>query len=643
MSKLFSTFQENYAANKIEYMDLEDYLNLCKTNPMAYSTAAERMVKAIGEPTKIDTSSDPRLARIFMNRTIRTYAPFADFYGMEETIERIVGFFRHAAQGLEERKQILYLLGPVGSAKSSLAERLKELMEVFPIYVLCAGEEMSPVFETPLGLFPAEKFAEIMQKDYNIDKRYLNTILSPWAVKRLKSFNGDISKFRVAKVFPNRLEQMGIVKTEPGDDNNQDISSLVGKTDIRKLEHFSQNDPDSYSFSGALCRGNQGIVEMVEIFKSPIKMLHPLLTAVQELNFCGTEAISALPFNGMVISHSNQTEWDTFKANTANEAFIDRMCVIKVPYCVRPSEEQSIYTKMLSYSDLSKQPCAPKTLTMLAKFCVLTRLIEPGNSNLISKMRVYDGENLRDTDPGAKSITEYRDDAGMNEGMEGISTRFAFKVLSLTFNHDPDEVAADPVHLMLALETAIRREQFGADTEKKYISFIKEYIAPDYAEFIGHEIQTAYLESYDAFGQNMFDTYIRLSDAWCQDIDYRDPDTGNMYDREMLNKELEKIEKAANISNPKDFRSEVVNFVLRQTAKTGKPVNWKSYEKLKRVIEKRMFSMVEDILPVISFGTKKDAETDKKHRDFVKRMMAQGYSEKQVRRLVEWYSRVRKS
>ena len=128
----------------------------CRDDPMLYATAAERLLAAIGEPEMVDTAKDARLGRIFMNRTIRVYPAFAEFYGMEETIERIVGFFRHAAQGLEERKQIMYLLGPVGGGKSSLAERLKALMEVHPIYVLKAGDELSPVFESPLGLFDPE-------------------------------------------------------------------------------------------------------------------------------------------------------------------------------------------------------------------------------------------------------------------------------------------------------------------------------------------------------------------------------------------------------------------------------------------------------------------------------------------------------
>lgn len=636
-------FQNNWSETRSERLTVPEYLELCKQDHMAYATAPERMVKAIGEPEFVDTSEDTRLSRIFLNRTIKTYPAFRDFYGMEDTIERIVGYFKHAAQGLEERKQILYLLGPVGGGKSSLAERLKELMETFPVYVLATEDEISPVFETPLGLFSHSRYHKVMADQFGINKRYLNTIPSPWATKRLKEFNGDLSKFSVVKLMPSKLEQIAVVKTEPGDENNQDISSLVGKTDIRKLEHFSQNDPDSYSFSGALCRGNQGLMEFVEMFKAPIKVLHPLLTATQEGNYVGTEAISAIPFNGVVLAHSNESEWQTFKNNKNNEAFLDRICVIKVPYCLRVSEEQSIYTKMLESSDLRKASCAPLTLKLLSEFCVLTRLKEHENSNPYSKMRVYDGQNIKETDPRSKSMQEYRDVAGVDEGMNGISTRFAFKILSKTFNHDPEEVAADPVHLMLVLEEAIRREQFSADTEARYLGFIKSYLIKDYAEFIGNEIQQNYLEAYNDYGQNLFDRYIEYADHWMQEIDFKDPDTGQLFDRGVLNTELEKIEKPAGIANPKDFRNEVVQFTLRQRAKTGGEVAWTSYEKLRKVIEKKMFASTEDLLPVISFGAKATQSDQKKHDDFVGRMMEKGYTAKQVKRLVEWYMRVNKA
>ena len=234
MVDIVQSFRSYYSSTNHEEMSLHEYLDLARFDPLAYATPAERMLKAIGEPELVDTRNDPRLSRIFGNRLIRRYPAFDEFYGMEEVIDQIVSFFKHAAQGLEERKQVLYLLGPVGGGKSSIAERLKQLMEAYPIYTL----KGSPVNESPLGLFGTQQFGEMLEKEYSIPRRYLSGIMSPWAVKRLKEHDGDVSKFRVVRIKPSILKQIAITKTEPGDENNQDISSLVGKVDIRKLEHF---------------------------------------------------------------------------------------------------------------------------------------------------------------------------------------------------------------------------------------------------------------------------------------------------------------------------------------------------------------------------------------------------------------------
>jgi serine protein kinase len=275
---------------------------------------------------------------------------------------------------------------------------------------------------------------------------------------------------------------------------------------------------------------------------------------------------------------------------------------------------------------------------------VLTRLKPHENSTLYAKMRVYNGEDLKGSDPHAKTVQEYRDAAGVDEGMDGMSTRFAYKVLSETFNFDTREVAADPVHLMYVLEQAIRREQLDQDSEQRYIAFIKEELAPRYADYIGKEIQKAYLESYEDYGQNLFDRYIAYADAWVENQDFKDPDTGQILDRDALDRELQKIEKPAGVRNPKDFRNEVVKYALRQRAQnSGQNPRWTSYEKIREVIEQRMFSQIEELLPVISFGTKQDSDSAEKHQAFLERMVERGYTERQVRRLVEWYMRVREA
>jgi len=638
---LFSTIKSTYVVSNDE-LTVKEYLELCKNDSSYYIDAAERLLKAIGEPEIISTKEDPQLSRIFFNKRIKIYPAFKEFYGMENTIEQIVSFFKHAAQGLEEKKQILYLMGPVGGGKSSLAERLKYLMQQEPIYVLKAENKISPVHESPLGLF--SNYKQELHDEYNIPERFIPACASPWAIKRLKNFNGDINKFKVVKLYPSIQEQRSITKTEPGDENNQDISTLVGKVDIRKLAEYEQNDPDAYSYTGGLCLANQGMLEFVEMFKAPIKVLNPLLTATQESNFKGTEPIGAIPFSGIVLAHSNESEWEKFANDKKNEAFLDRIYKVQVPYVLRVDEEIEIYEKLIRNSSLKNATCAPKTLELLSQFSVMSRLKEPENSTLFSKMRVYNGETLKETDPNAKSLQEYKDESGIYEGMTGISTRFAFKVLSKVFNYDSDEIAANPVHLLYVLEQEIIKLGLDPDTENKYLNIIKSILTTKYAEFIADEIQKAYIESYNTYGQNIFEKYVLYADYWLQDNDYRDNDTGEIFDRGTLNSELEKIEKPAGIANPKDFRSEVVNFVLRYKANNaGQSPKWDSYHKIKNVIEKKIFANTEDLLPIITFGAKGNKKDEKKHKDFVERMKGRGYTAKQIRILVDWFMRVRKT
>lgn len=633
-SKLSSLIKPYKKAEQI--LTLDEYLEEAGTNREMYLSPAERLLKAIGDPTTVDTRMDTRLSKIFGNRVIRTWESFKDFYGMEEVIEKIVNYLKFSTQGLEEKKQILYLLGPVGGGKSSLSEKLKSLMESEPFYALAIqrqGEplEISPVHESPLSILGVE-----MADKLKIPGRYLAGIPSPWALKRMEQYGVD--DFVVVKMHPNQARQVAIAKTEPGDENNQDISTLVGKLDIRKLEHFAADDADAYRYNGGLCLGNRGILEFVEMFKAPIKVLNPLLTATQEANYKGTEALAPIPFEGIILAHSNEAEWDQFKENSNNEAFLDRVYMVKVPYCVRASDEKEIYKKLIANSDLQSAPTAPYTLEMLAELAVLTRIDNPDNSNKYSKMKVYDGVSFKDKDPGVKSLKDYKEGAGSDEAFYGMSTRDAFKILSQVFNYDTTEVGANPVHLLSILEKKFMNHDYDEQTSAEWMSYVQEYLAPRYHEHLSKDIQTAFIESASTYGQSMFDRYIQYADFWIQDIDYLDPDTGQLLDREALNDWMEKIEKKARIASPKDFRHEIVNYCLRyRTKNNGSNPLWTSYEKLKQVIEANIFESTEALLPVISLETKKDSDTENKHKSFMKNMAARGYTEKQAQLVVQYY------
>lgn len=656
-----SSFTKRFAPG--EEMPLDDFLALCKTDHMAYANAAERMLAAIGEPEIIDTSTNSRLSRLFSNKKIRVFKGFADFYGTEEAVERIVAYFTASSQGLEESKQILYLKGPVGGGKSSVVERLKTLMSKFPIYVLKDPNEknpefqLSPLLESPLGLLASVQDDEItlddgkvvtmrqlLETEFNIPARYLNTVPSGWAQEKLKEFGGDISKFSVVKMFPNKDTQVGIMKVEPGDENNQDVSVLIGKTDIRKLEQYPQQHPYSYSYSGGLNRTTQGLMDFAEMFKANIKTLNPLLMATQDRNYNGTENIPAMPYVGIIVAHSNEAEWFKFRNDKSNEAFLDRVYIVDIPYCLRVDEEIKIYQKMLDNSSLASAPTAPETLKTLAEFMILSRLREPENSSRYAKLRVYNGENVKDTMPNTKPIEEYKDAAGKDEGMSGLSTRFGFKILSETFNLRPEEIQANPIDLMFVLEEALKREHLPPAVYDEYIDFMKSWSKPRYMEFVDKELRIAYLESYSDYGQTMFERYCLFAEAWLDESGVRDPETHIMLNREALNSKLEEIEKPAGIVNAKDFRNDTVHYVLRYRARTeGKVPKWNEYEKIKVVIEKKMFSATQDIMPIVTFSPKGSSEEQKKHDEFISRMRSKGYTDRQIKTMIDWWTNNRKA
>lgn len=649
MSTIFTKYKSEFTRKTEGIYSIEQFLDSCKKDKSYYANVWERLLLAIGDPIMTDTSTDDRLSRIFSNKKIKIYPAFKDFFGIETVVEQIVDFLKSAANGLEESKNILYFLGPVGSAKSSLAERLKLLAEKQPFYTIQAYNETratwetSPNYESPLGLFDFAEHGDEIEAEYGIPKRYLRYIMSPWAVKRLKEVEGDITRFRVIKIWPSMLNQVGITKVEPGDENNQDVSSLVGKVNIREMETFNQSDPDAYNWAGGLNVTTQGILDFVEMFKSNLKTLSPLLTATQEGHYNGTEQFGAIPYQGMIVAHSNQAEWTQFKQDKKNEAFLDRITIIKVPYCVRTTEEVKIYKKLIETSQLKDAVIAPGTLEMLAQYSIFTRLFEPANSHIFTKMEIYDGKNMKNKDPHSKSIEEYRELAGIDEGMTGSSTRFAYKILSKVYQHDPDETAANPVHLMLVLEKQIVQEALPKEEETKRLDFINDVLKQNYLSYLEKEIQQAYIENSQEYMQNIFERYITIADAWIQEKDYRDHDTGELYDRNELNSELEKIEKPAGINNPHDFRNEVVNFVIRAKANNGgKMIKWNTYEKIREVIEKNVFKSMEGLLPVISFNKKATEEDQKKHTSFVQRMREKNYTSKMIQILVDWFVRAKR-
>lgn len=644
-SALQSVYTESRARSaEPRVMSLTEYMEGCRTNPRFYATAAQRLLAAIGKPILIETKDDPRLGRIFDNRKIKTYERFADFYGIEHVIEQLVRTLTEAAQGLEPDRQIIYLLGPPGSSKSSIAERLKQLMQKEPMYALAVpdtrqatGYALSPLFESPLGIFPGSSGAALAQ-EFGIPRRHLNGLCSPWAAKRLQELGGDMSQFKVVEIYPSLQRGIGIATVAPGDENNQDISDLVGKVDLRMLEQFPPYDPDAYSYaSGGLCVASHGMLDFVEMFKAPIKTLHPLLTATADRMFKGSEGNLVMPFRGIIIAHSNESEWDKFRSNKNNEAFLDRVCLLEVPYNLRLTEEQRIYRKVLDASELGVIPEAPHTLELLARVVVGSRMSSVNTVAHHHKIIIYDGRDLRGEVANAPTLFDLRKAAkegDAKEGFWGISTRTAFKVLGAAANAG-DEIGLDPVQLYEML----RRTPEIVGTEGTP-AFLESTIDRWLMKAIDAEVREALLENFRAFGQRMADRYFYYADMWRNpDLGaIPDPDTNVMLTKDDVLKRLKEIEEPAKIENPESFRGLYVEYVLRYKARNaGAMPGWETFSDMKRVIERLIVKQTENELPYLSFAPHKDAEGQKKHDAFVERMMQKGYTRGQVQRVVMWW------
>lgn len=639
IANLSRAFKERYDARREEHISFDEYLDRCKADPATYETPHGRLCRAIGKPKIIETAKDERLGRIFENRVIRLYPAFSDFYGVENGIEELMTVLELASQGGEMEKQIPFLMGPVSGGKSSVVERCKERFETVPFYALVDEQGvLSPIFESPLGLFCEAANRAMLEKEYKVDPRFIPTIRSRWVQKRLNACGGDFTKFKVARLYPSVVNQIGIAETTPADENTQDVSTLVGKTDIRALDELVQSDPDAYVYSGALCVSSQGVFDFVEIHKVKVTMLNPLLTATQEHRFDASERIGALPYNGVILAHSNQSEWEKFRNNPDNAALASRTKLIRFPYCLRVSEAVKIFEKKLAHTAYKGAACAPGTLEIAAKLSVLCALAPFQGSPITVKMRVYNGENLRDKDIDAKPINEYRKAAGVEEGMMGMDMRLLYKAIERTFFYDPYEVSANPVTLLRVLEEDIRKE-FSEKVRDRYLAFLEDPLANDLFERIGKDLREAYFSTQGGeYAQNLFQRYFWYADHWIENKDYRDPKTGTLLKRKDLEKELERIEKPASIANPKDFRNEVVRWIWKNKSIDTFP-DRSSFPKLNEAVEKVAFPSFDEFLPILARKTQGTSEQTEQYNAFLAAMVKKGYTPSMVELLGEWWHR----
>ncbi|HOM01688.1 MAG TPA: PrkA family serine protein kinase [Acetivibrio sp.] len=610
--------REEHKSKKFEGTFLE-YLDIVKENPEIAMLAHQRMYKLITEPgvTVIRTDENPRLRRIYGNDVIKKYKFFDDeFFGIDKTIMKIVRYFHSAAMAGEEARQVLYLVGPVGAGKSSLMEALKRALEMSPpIYAL----KGCPMREEPLHLVPKhlrKEFEEILNVKIEGD-------LCPVCRYRLKNeFNGEYEKFPVQTVDFSIRSRKGIGVVPPVDPNNQDTSVLIGSVDISKIDLYPEDDPRVLSLNGAFNVGNRGIVEFIEVFKNETEYLHTMITATQEKSIPSPGKGSMIYFDGIILAHSNEAEWNKFKADHTNEAILDRIVKIEVPYCLELNEEIKIYEKILKKSKFDAH-IAPHTIEIASMFAILTRLAPSNKVDPITKLKIYNGEEVIEKGMTRKvDIFELKEEAP-REGMTGISTRFIMKVLDTALS-ESDHNCINPISVMETLVKSVKELAIGDEERERYLRFVQDSIRKEYNKILEKEITKAFIHGYKEQAESLFNNYLDHAEAFVNKTKIKDRNTGE--ELEPDEKFLRSIEEQIGITDTaaKGFRADVTAYMFYVLRNGGK-LDFSSYEPLKEAIEKKLTASVKELSRVITQAKVRDKEQSEKYDTMVEEMKKNGY------------------
>ncbi len=599
-----------------------DYLERVREDPSLCKLAHSRLYDII---IKVGTSDilegdDPRVKRLYKDESVKVYNFFRDeFFGIERTIAQIVRYFHAASLKGEESRQVLYLMGPVGSGKSSLSEKLQRGLEASePIYAI----DGCPMFEEPLHLIPRH-----LRKEFEkMLGTHIEGDLCPVCRYRLKDeFGGRYEEVPVVTRVFSKRNRIGIGVVPPVDPNNQDTSVLIGSEDISKLDQYSEGDPRVLDLNGALNVGNRGVVEFIEVFKNETEYLHAMITATQEKVIPAPGRHGLVYVDTVIAAHSNEAEWQKFRADHTNEAILDRIVVVRVPYNLRLSEEVKIYQKIIRNSDF-RAHVAPHTLEIASMFAILSRLESNNKCDLMTKLKLYNGEEVVEKGKTKKiDFQELREDA-KREGMSGISTRFIMKALDNALSDNVEGNCINPINVREALIAMVKEADVGDDTRKMHLEFLQDVLHKEYLEVLEKEITKAFVYSYQEQAEALFQNYLDHAEAYVNKTRVKDRNT-----REDLQPDegfLKSIEEQIAIigSAAEGFRQEVIAY-LWAGSRRGEKITYKSYEPLKEAIEKKLMTSVRDISRIITKARTRDEDQTGKYNAMVKNLLDNGYCE----------------
>jgi serine protein kinase len=597
-----------------------DYLEHIRENPDLIKTSHRRLYETLmSHGSSVIKDSDPRKNSIFEGDNVKVYNYFKDyFFGMERVISKIMRFLASASKRGEESRQILLLMGPVGAGKSALTEHIKSSLEGEKYFHL----DSDPQKGEPLQLIPRslrERFEKALSVKIDGD-------ISPIArYYLLNELDGKYENYKVVESTFSQRARRGIASVPPMDANSQDVSVLVGTEDISKLDKYSEDDPRVLSLTGAFNIGNRGIVELVEIFKNEIEFLHTVITATQEKRIPSPGKHDMLHFDGVILAHCNEAEWNRFQSEHTNEAILDRIVKIDVPYVLELDQEIKIYEKLLSLSDFDAH-IAPHTLKIASMFSVLSRIKSTQKCDILTKMKIYNGEDV--IERGRVKNIDIRDlrDEAYGEGMSGISTRFIMKGIDNALS-DSEKNMITPNSIIESLVDQVKDQIVANDDKELYLEILQKIIREEYLKILENEIAKAFITAYEEQAQSLFDAYLDNAESFTNKTLVKDKITRE--DRDPDENFMSAIEEQIGItgSSTDGFRSDVTAYMFAKMRR-GEKIDYKSYGPLCEAIESYLIGSVKDIARIVTRSKSRDDDQKKKYTDMIQTLIDDyGYSE----------------
>jgi serine protein kinase len=561
------------------------YLDLVRERPAIAALAHERLYRMI-EAHGIEELEEGR----------REYKFFSsELFGLEDDLQTLVEeYFRPAAQRLDVRKRLLLLMGPVSGGKSTLVALLKKGMERFSrtdagaVYAI----KGCPMQEEPLHLVPHELRADFY-REYGVK---IEGDLCPVCRMRLETeYGGRAERMPVTRVLFSEANRIGIGTFAPSDPKSQDIADLTGSIDFSTISQYgSESDPRAYRFDGELNKANRGLMEFQEMLKCDEKFLWNLLSLTQEGNFkAGRFAL--ISADELIVAHTNETEYRSFISNKKNEALHSRMIVMRIPYNLKVSQEERIYSKLIEQSNIRDVHIAPGALWTAAVFSVLSRLKESKKPGMdpIKKMYLYDGVEVDGTNSG--DLQELKKEFN-DEGMSGVDPRYVINRISSALIKG-DKSCINALDVLKSMKEGLDQHASITKEERERLLNLITLARKEYDHKARTEVQRAFVYSFEESAHTLMNNYLDNVEAYCNGYKMKDPITEE--EREPDEKLMRSIEEQIGVTEnqKKAFREEIL-IKISTLARRGRKFEYTSHEKLKEAIEKKLFEDLKDVVKI---------------------------------------------